>query len=265
MKFIIADVHGCFDTLMALLEKLPPEANSSNIIFLGDLVDRGPKNRDVINFVKDGGYDCVQGNHEELMIDAVDNYIEYDTPLSWGNWSSNGGNKTFMEYSGYTEAEDDIDGLIKDAEWMKTLPRLLIYEKELDERDRKLIISHAPCLDYLRHYLEYLEEDPDGIQTGHHEMLLIWNRTVPKQNQKEYFNVTGHNIIDNFIYDRDGKLLIDEKVITPENIVLDMDKGFAAIDNGAFIENDKSPYRGKLTCLEYPSMKVYQQDNIGRI
>ena len=37
---IIGDVHGCFDTLIALIAKLPTDAK---IIFVGDLIDRGPK------------------------------------------------------------------------------------------------------------------------------------------------------------------------------------------------------------------------------
>jgi len=49
---IIGDVHGCYDELVALLRKLgyavsesgevaPPDGRKA--IFLGDLVDRGPK------------------------------------------------------------------------------------------------------------------------------------------------------------------------------------------------------------------------------
>lgn len=38
MKYIIGDVHGCYDTLIALIKKLPEKAE---IIFLGDLIDRG--------------------------------------------------------------------------------------------------------------------------------------------------------------------------------------------------------------------------------
>ena len=41
MKYIIGDVHGCYDTLMALIAKLPEDAE---IVFVGDLIDRG-KNR----------------------------------------------------------------------------------------------------------------------------------------------------------------------------------------------------------------------------
>ncbi|MDY0264258.1 MAG: metallophosphoesterase [Sulfurospirillum cavolei] len=38
MHYVIGDVHGHFDTLKALVAKLPTEAT---LVFVGDLVDRG--------------------------------------------------------------------------------------------------------------------------------------------------------------------------------------------------------------------------------
>jgi serine/threonine protein phosphatase 1 len=61
---VIGDVHGGFDTLIKLIEKLP----NDNICFVGDLIDRGPKSAQVVDFVIENNYDCVLGNHEELMI-----------------------------------------------------------------------------------------------------------------------------------------------------------------------------------------------------
>ena len=51
MKWVISDVHGSYDTLIALLEKLPAEATPKDIIFLGDTIDRGKNNRKVVNSV----------------------------------------------------------------------------------------------------------------------------------------------------------------------------------------------------------------------
>ncbi|MDR1887919.1 MAG: polynucleotide kinase-phosphatase, partial [Zoogloeaceae bacterium] len=75
---IIGDVHGCFDELCALLEKLgyalnreafsavPPRGRKA--VFLGDLCDRGPENvkvlRLVMNMVKAGDAHAVIGNHD---------------------------------------------------------------------------------------------------------------------------------------------------------------------------------------------------------
>jgi polynucleotide kinase-phosphatase len=78
---LIGDVHGCFDELHTLLGRLgyavdragafewrvtPPPGR--RVVFLGDLVDRGPNVVDVLSLamqmVRDGQALCVPGNHD---------------------------------------------------------------------------------------------------------------------------------------------------------------------------------------------------------
>lgn len=42
MTYVIGDIHGHFDTLEALINKIP---KNSEIIFVGDLIDKGLKSR----------------------------------------------------------------------------------------------------------------------------------------------------------------------------------------------------------------------------
>lgn len=86
---IIGDVHGCFDELVDLLRQLgysveshaaggvsgaysvkPPEGRKA--IFLGDLVDRGPKIPEVLrlvmSMVEAGAALCVPGNHDVKLL-----------------------------------------------------------------------------------------------------------------------------------------------------------------------------------------------------
>ena len=78
---IIGDIHGCFDELTALLTELgyqrqtghdvtPPEGRKA--VFLGDLVDRGPKTPDVLRLVMGmvaaGTALCVPGNHDIKLL-----------------------------------------------------------------------------------------------------------------------------------------------------------------------------------------------------
>jgi len=65
--YIISDVHGCYKTLLALIEQFLNKQNSK-IVFVGDLVDKGKNTHDFIEFVKNNNYDCVLGNHDEMMI-----------------------------------------------------------------------------------------------------------------------------------------------------------------------------------------------------
>jgi protein phosphatase len=83
---IIGDVHGCFDELAELLVKLGytmtedegvyhVQAGGRQAIFLGDLVDRGPKVAQVLKLVMgmvaDGTALCVPGNHDMKLMRAL--------------------------------------------------------------------------------------------------------------------------------------------------------------------------------------------------
>lgn len=60
--FLIGDLHGCYDEARELLDRVGP-AKGDRIIFLGDLVDRGPKPRECVELAMQ--FECVLGNHEE--------------------------------------------------------------------------------------------------------------------------------------------------------------------------------------------------------
>jgi bis(5'-nucleosyl)-tetraphosphatase (symmetrical) len=59
----IGDVHGCLKELKKLIEKLKPHKND-RIIFLGDLINRGPDPVGVVKFVYENNFECIMGNHE---------------------------------------------------------------------------------------------------------------------------------------------------------------------------------------------------------
>lgn len=77
----IGDVHGMKDALDALMHALAPEAGDV-VVFLGDLVDRGPDSIGVVHAVRDmaenAPFDVVliEGNHEELHRRYRRNLIE---------------------------------------------------------------------------------------------------------------------------------------------------------------------------------------------
>ena len=48
--YIISDVHGCYKTLIALIDQFPNKQNSK-IVFVGDLVDRGNDSYNVVKFI----------------------------------------------------------------------------------------------------------------------------------------------------------------------------------------------------------------------
>jgi protein phosphatase len=77
---IISDIHGCYDELVGLLQDLDytfidglwKHPAGRKLVFLGDLVDRGPKTPQVLRLVmaqvKAGLAFCVPGNHDIKLL-----------------------------------------------------------------------------------------------------------------------------------------------------------------------------------------------------
>jgi serine/threonine protein phosphatase 1 len=81
-QFVIGDIHGCSKTLGSLLEKVAP-SKEDQIIFVGDYIDKGPDSGGVldqiINIIRDGfNVIPLTGNHEENLLEALDNYSPKD-------------------------------------------------------------------------------------------------------------------------------------------------------------------------------------------
>ena len=61
----IGDLQGCFESLTGLLEQLPEDAS---LVFLGDLVNRGPQSLLTLRCVKSlcdsGRAQSILGNHD---------------------------------------------------------------------------------------------------------------------------------------------------------------------------------------------------------
>jgi hypothetical protein len=156
MNFI-GDVAGRFDELQELLKIMPDEETYC----IGDLVDRGPKSKEVIEFVMNSSkVKALKGNHEDMMYHAFLDK-QYGDEITW---TQNGGNKTLMSYG-----IDRARNLPKDhIDWIKNLP--LEYKKE------GLLVTHAPQSWY-----------KSGAPVD------LWNRSVKKVSG--IVQIFGHNTV----------------------------------------------------------------------
>ncbi|XP_033748033.1 bis(5'-nucleosyl)-tetraphosphatase PrpE [asymmetrical]-like [Pecten maximus] len=68
--FVIGDVHGCYDELLELLSLAESEEQDRPIlpVFVGDLINKGPKNADVLQKIKSMEAYAVRGNHDEAVL-----------------------------------------------------------------------------------------------------------------------------------------------------------------------------------------------------
>lgn len=95
--FAIGDVHGQLDTLKRLIERIPFRPEVDTLVFMGDLVDRGPDSRGVIDYVRKLQQDspkviALRGNHEQVMLDALSDR------RSFLMWMFMGGEATYRNY-----------------------------------------------------------------------------------------------------------------------------------------------------------------------
>lgn len=160
--FIVGDVHGCLNTLKALLKQNWKEGEV--LIFLGDLIDRGcytPETVDYVRNLKNKHRDRVQvllGNHEN-------EFIEHFEHGPNDNWLWQCGYRTIMDYE-----QKGYDPL-KDLVWFKSLP--LYYENDY------IFVSHAGISEN--------SSDPYDLNDAE---SIIWNRSRMKAIGK--MQIIGH-------------------------------------------------------------------------
>lgn len=73
---VIGDVHGCAVELAELLVKLKYDQGRDQLVFVGDLVNKGPKSLQVIQIAMKTGAHVVRGNHDDKAL-AVYEKLQY--------------------------------------------------------------------------------------------------------------------------------------------------------------------------------------------
>jgi hypothetical protein len=209
MYDIIGDVHGCRDELAGLVIKLGYWIRRDGrwehryqpgrkIIFVGDLVDRGPSSLHVIKFVKklvtDGVAEAVQGNHDNKLL----RYLK--TTLSGKEWTGTvrgGLQGTIDELNLFGE-----QAKVEVKNFLETLP--FIIKKD------GLIVVHAAyresisCEKRLRDLALYGEVDlKAGLdEKGYPKRLLNWKHDYKGKETIVVGHIVCHDGIQNSNSDR---------------------------------------------------------------
>jgi serine/threonine protein phosphatase 1 len=91
----VGDVHGCHTALATLIERLHVSTHDT-VVMLGDVIDRGPDSRNCLQQLRDLEAHCrvvcIQGNHEQMLLDALEGRI------SLQEWLVHGGAETLDSY-----------------------------------------------------------------------------------------------------------------------------------------------------------------------
>jgi serine/threonine protein phosphatase 1 len=230
--FVVGDIHGRCAQLHGLLEMLPRDQSTDTLVFLGDLIDRGPDVpgcvEHVLNLCREHPEKviCLRGNHEQMLLDFID-----EASQIWIS-TATGSDQTFMQY---TET-----------------PLSLRTASDFDSA-RELIAERIPAhqIDFLRQLPLYHEDDHAlyvhaGLEKGKHPSessshALLWTRD--EDFYKSYYGkpcVFGHTPTP-FLPWR-GRL--GRHGIYLFNSAIGIDTGY----------NLQSP----LTCLSLPDFTLYQ-------
>ena len=167
--FVIGDIHGRCAQLHSLLDLLPRDRSTDKLVFLGDLIDRGPDVPGCVDLVVGLCSEnpervlCLRGNHEQMLLDFLDN-----DNLIWVE-TATGSDRTFEQYTG--------------------TPLRLNVEADFDYA-RDLLTEKIPAnqIEFLRQLPFYHEDDfalyvHAGLESGKHPSessphALLWTRDM---------------------------------------------------------------------------------------
>ena len=244
-KYIVSDIHGCYDTFMLLLQKAARELGITttelikDLVIAGDLIDRGPKSREVVEFAIKNDVACIQGNHERMAIDALNDISKIV------HWHYNGAasyvNQFFRADQDKTHEDHFFDPELKEQiRWMESLPLKLEYP-EVQVNGRKLVVTHS--------WLNGLSDELDAGDSK--DLHLLWNRPYKSLDDMHYGNcrVTDTEGVFNVF----GHTCMGEPEISEFH---------ANIDGGGFLKRyaKNGSTLGRLNLLVVPTLEVISHE-----
>jgi len=135
--YVIGDIHGRPALLDQLMKNVPWDVEQDKIVFLGDMIDRGPDARGIVERVMklaqvNPNVVVLRGNHEQMMIDCLDfGDLQWLIP-------ENGGLATLEAY-GFNLAElRDVSDIRIPEEHVEFIRGLPFYHE-----DEQAIYVHA--------------------------------------------------------------------------------------------------------------------------
>lgn len=153
---MVGDVHGCYDELVELLTSNHVTKDNTCVVFVGDLVNKGPKSRQVLEFVKSNGWYSVRGNHDEIcLLELKLSIEEHREPPPKFMWTTQLSAETL--------------------DWFKDLP----YAIHIPSRN--IIVVHAGLL-------------PEALLQDQATDVMLHVKCVKKNSEKEWEWIKSYNI-----------------------------------------------------------------------
>lgn len=198
--YIVSDIHGCNDTFRKALKSIKLKKKDT-LIILGDLIDRGPDSKGVLDTLlllmnHDFNVIILRGNHEQMFLDSFEDVTQKV------NWMKNGGKETLKSFS-----TSDIERIPK--KYIELIKSTKLYLEKDD-----FIFVHAG--------INMKEKNPFSDVYS-----LLWLRDWQKLYDKEWLGkrriIHGHT--PKSISEITSQFANNERVL--------------CIDNGSFMKTDK--------------------------
>jgi len=188
IDYIIGDIHGCYDKLFDKLEGINFDFSKDRLFSVGDLVDRGPSSKMIVDLLDESWFFAVRGNHCQMPIDYLKGLEDKSTYF-------NNGGQWFIELDICTQ--ENI------AETLSKLP----YVIQLKTPNGTIGIVHAQPVKIEGEYnwKRFIKGIKDDETLGNWnsvrerctwDRLIAYNENELKGNIKGiYAVVSGHNTI----------------------------------------------------------------------
>ena len=225
----VGDVHGMYEKLIKLMDKIRFNSEEDLLLFLGDYIDRGPDPARCLQYVyalqqqyPDVGV-CLMGNHEVMLssyfMQKRGSYNNLIVDYA-DSWLDNGGLETLRQLDELSE--DTKEDLLQ---WVMNLPVKYQYQN--------YFFCHAGV-------------DPDVPLAVQNEFDMLWRRQQwwERYNGEETI-VVGHTSVQKVIKKPAGQERRTTKpLFLPNHIIM--------CDTGAYMSG------GKLSCVDVLTGKVWQ-------
>jgi serine/threonine protein phosphatase 1 len=233
--WVIPDVHGCLVTLRSLVEDLIRLQKDDSLIFLGDVIDRGPASKGVIDYIINLGKSgikttVIKGNHEEYMAKVFREEQSKSgmrkvfnlKSSSFKDWMMYGGSETLQSFNAYTVSA--IPEMY--IEWIESLPFYLEW--------KNFLIVHAG-----------FNFEIDNIFSDTQSMMWIREYKIDSKKLRGRKIIHGHvPVALDFIH---------QSIVSNSFQFIDLDNGVYLTDKPGF---------GNLLALELNTMELLVQPNL---
>ncbi|WP_245282092.1 metallophosphoesterase family protein [Rhizobium sp. LC145] len=225
--YVIGDVHGCLDELLAAEERIQADIMARGrpglVVLLGDYVDRGPRSAEVLDHLIAPNRHNLRrialcGNHDELFLRFLQN------PKRLWDWLELGGRQTLMSYG--IDPQDLISRYGADGEALRS-----VLEHAVPQKHRQFL-EELPITFRIGEYFFVHAGVRPGIsleEQSDQDLLWIRDPFLTEGPKLPYLVIHGHTPVQELEFGP-GRIGIDTGAFFSGHLtVLKIDEGRATV------------------------------------